>query len=95
MIETKRLKLYAASKEEMEAIIASQTDEVMKTAYTEMLDGSLQHPDQWEWYAIWIIELKDGTRIGEFDEDASGVAELLDRRLGDAETVDTVAEDVE
>lgn len=79
MIETNRLKLYAASKEEMEAVIASQTDEVMKTAYTEMLDGSLQHPDQWEWYAIWIIELKDGTRIGDLcykGLNADGSAEI-------------------
>lgn len=30
-----------------------------------MLNGSLSHPDQWEWYVIWIIELKDGTHIGE------------------------------
>ena len=31
----------------------------------------------------------------ELDEDAAGVADLLDRGLGDSETVDTVAEDVE
>ena len=30
-----------------------------------MLGGCLNNPGQWEWYAIWMIELKDGTHIGE------------------------------
>lgn len=49
----------------MMAFIAEQSVDVLKAAYTEMLDGCLSHPDQWEWYAIWMIELKDGTHIGE------------------------------
>ena len=65
MIETKRLKIYAANKEQMEAFIAGQTVDVLKLAYTEMLEGCLAHPDQWEWYAIWMVELKDGTHVGE------------------------------
>lgn len=65
MVETNRLKLYAASQEQMETFIAAQTVDVLKAAYTEMLDGCLSHPNQWEWYAIWMIELKDGTHIGE------------------------------
>ena len=65
MIETNRLIVYPASREQMEAFIAVQIDPVLKAAYTEMLNGCLAHPDQWEWYAIWMIELKDGTHIGE------------------------------
>ena len=65
MIETKRLKIYAASKEQMEAFIAAQSVDVLKAAYSEMLSGALTHPDKWEWYAIRMIELKDGTHIGE------------------------------
>ena len=65
MIETKRLKVYAASRDTMEEFINSQTVDVLKAAYAEMLDGCLKHPEQWEWYAIWMIELKDGTHIGE------------------------------
>ena len=65
MIETNRLKIYPASKEQMEAFIAAQSVDVLKAAYTEMLNGCLAHPDQWEWYAIWMIELKDGAHIGE------------------------------
>ena len=79
MIETKRLKIYAASREQMEAFIAAQSVDVLKEAYTEMLNGCLAHPDQWEWYAIWMIESKDGTHIGELcfkglSED--GIAEI-------------------
>ena len=65
MIETKRLKIYAASEEQMEAFIAAQSVDVLKAAYTEMLEGCLAHPDEWEWYAIWMAELKNGTHIGE------------------------------
>ncbi len=79
MIETKRLRIYAASKEQMEAFIAVQSVDVLKAAYTEMLNGCLSHPNQWEWYAIWMIELKDGTHIGELcfkGIDESGDAEI-------------------
>ena len=65
MIETERLKLYPASKEQMEVFIESQTVDVLKAAYTEMLNGCIEHSEQWDWYAIWMIELKDGTHIGE------------------------------
>ncbi|SFC96009.1 GNAT family N-acetyltransferase [Ruminococcus albus] len=79
MIETNRLKIYAASQATMEAFIESQTIDVLKAAYTEMLNGCLAHPDQWEWYAIWMIELKDGTHIGELcfkGLSADGIAEI-------------------
>ena len=65
MIETNRLRIYPASNEQVEAFIAAQTVDILKAAYTEMLNGALTHPDQWEWYAIWMIELKDGTHVGE------------------------------
>lgn len=79
MIETARLKIYTATQSEMEAIIAAEPVEEMKLAYTEMLDGCLQHPEQWEWYAIWMIDLKDGTHIGDLcfkGLDASGKSEI-------------------
>lgn len=65
MIETRNLKIYAASQNEMEKFIELQTNDVLKTAYKEMLNGCIENPEQWEWYAIWMIELKDGTHIGE------------------------------
>ena len=65
MLETKRLKIYASSQDIMEQFIEAQTVDVLKAAYTEMLNGCLEHPDKWEWYAVWMLELKDGTNIGE------------------------------
>ena len=63
----------------MEIFIDSQTDEVLKTAYSEMLENSLKYPDKWEWYAMWIIELKNGTHIGELcfkGLDLNGLTEI-------------------
>ena len=79
IIETDRLKIYAASREEMIKFIESQTVDVLKPAYEEMLNGCLKNPDQWEWYAIWMIELKNGTHIGELcfkGLDSNGIAEI-------------------
>ncbi len=78
-IETERLNIYVASKEEMEEFISNQSIKELKDAYAEMLNGCLKHPAQWEWYAIWMIELKDGTHVGELcfkGIDEKGVAEI-------------------
>ncbi len=78
-METDRLRIYAASKEQMESFIAVQSIDVLKAAYQEMLDGCLAHSDQWVWYAIWMVELKDGTHIGEIcfkGIDAAGSVEI-------------------
>ena len=79
MLETGRLKISASSQDIMEQFIEAQTVPELKAAYTEMLNGCLNHPDQWEWYAIWMIELKDGTHIGELcfkGLSANGIAEI-------------------
>ncbi len=65
MLETKRLKLHIASREEMERYIEEQTAPELKQAYGEMLQGCLDRPDQWAWHAIWMIALKDGTHVGD------------------------------
>jgi len=65
MIETERLRIHVASREEMEIFIAGQTVPDLKEAYGEMLQGSLDHPDEWDWYAIWMLEFKDGRHLGE------------------------------
>ena len=59
-------------------LIAAEKNEEIRAAYTEMLEGSLAYPDQREWYAIWIIELKNGTRIGDlcFKGLINGIAEI-------------------
>ena len=65
MMRTERLRLYPASREQMETMIASEQEEELKKAYAEMLDGCLRHPDQWDWYAVWMIEKTDGTPVGD------------------------------
>ena len=65
MVETMRLTLHPASREEMEALMTAQEDPAMRAAYREMLDGCLKHPAQWLWYAAWLITLKDGTPVGD------------------------------
>ena len=64
MIETQRLRINIASQEEMERTIETESYEELKTAYQEMLQGCLDHPEQWKWYAIWIIEDKEGACVG-------------------------------
>ena len=65
MIQTERLTLHIASDDEMRDFIAAQELDVLREAYTEMLGGALAHPNERAWYAMWMIELRDGTHVGE------------------------------
>lgn len=65
MIATERLIIRVASDREMEKLIAATADPDLAKAYREMLDGSRLHPDTREWYAIWMIETKDGKHVGD------------------------------
>ena len=65
MIETKRLRIRIADQDEMVRMIEQETDAELKCAYQEMLQGCLDHPEQWQWYAIWIIERPDQLRVGD------------------------------
>ena len=65
MMETARLRIRVLSDEEMVRFIQTQTDEELIEAYKEMLQGSVEHPEQRVWYAIWSIERKDGTSVGD------------------------------
>lgn len=65
MIESKRIRIYPATRERMETFILNEKDKELKKAYGEMLKGCLAHPDLWDWYATWIIEKTDGTHIGD------------------------------
>lgn len=65
MIETERLKLQIASDDKMRSLIEEQTDQEMKAAYQEMLDGCIEHPGQRQWYAVWWIRTKAGDPVGD------------------------------
>ena len=55
-ITTDRIRMYPADIEQMEHFISKEKDAELKKAYGEMLKGCLSHPDQWDWYAMWMIE---------------------------------------
>ena len=60
MLEADRLVIYAASENEMNKLAASEGDAHLREAYGEML----AHPEDWGWYALWLIVRKDGSHIG-------------------------------
>lgn len=65
MLMTERLRIYPASRETMERLVAGERDEEEKAAYAQMLSESLAHPEEREWYAAWMIERHDGTPVGD------------------------------
>ena len=65
MTTAKRIKIYPADRRQMEDAAAAAKDPELKKAYTEMLEGCLEHPEQRDWYAMWIIENEDGIPVGD------------------------------
>ena len=59
MIITERMKVYPISIEKMKEIVEIEKNEILKIAYKEMLDGCLNYPENYIWYTLWFIELKD------------------------------------
>ena len=49
----------------MRGLIKQETDMHMISAYAEMLEGSLKHPQEQQWYAVWGIRLKSGEWVGD------------------------------
>ncbi len=66
LLQTDRLNISIASDEEMRLLIEKQADEEMNAAYREMLSECTAHPEQRQWYAVWVIRLKSGEAIGEY-----------------------------
>ena len=64
-MQTNRIRIYPASREQMEQVLHAEEDEDLRKAYREMLEGCLSHPEQREWYAMWMIEKTDGTLLGD------------------------------
>ena len=59
MIITDRMKVYPISIKKMKEIVKIEKNEILKIAYKEMLDGCLNYPENYIWYTLWFIELKD------------------------------------
>lgn len=65
-LKTKRLQISPMTDQGMEQLIEKTTDEELKRAYQEMLEGCRKLPKQREWFAAWEICLKEtGERIGD------------------------------
>lgn len=61
MIKTERLNIFPLSNEEMREVINNESNEVLKAAYSEMLARCLENPEQRIWYALWVLQLNDGS----------------------------------
>lgn len=78
MLMTERLRIYPASNEQMERLIAAEPSPELKAAYGQMLDGCLSHLDKREWYAVWNVEYS-GEVIGNLSFkglEADGILEI-------------------
>ena len=73
-IETERLRLYPLECEEMERLIEATPSPELQQAYADMLQGCLDHPEDFLWYAVWRMEPKDrpGTEVGDFSFKGKG-----------------------
>ena len=60
-IETERLILYPIGDAEMAELVERESDPDLRQAYAEMLQGCIQEPEHRLWYAVWQIELKNGS----------------------------------
>lgn len=61
IVKTEHLNIYPLSNSEIGNLIVAELDLDMKLAYSEMLDGCKQNPEQRIWYAIWNMQLNDET----------------------------------
>ena len=59
MITTERMKIYPISIDKMKEIVETEKNEILKIAYKEMLDGCLKYPEDYIWYVLWFMELKN------------------------------------
>ena len=80
-IESDRLVLYPISDTELRKLIDNEPESELKQAYSEMLQGCIEHPEQRIWYTVWYIELKNqpGTIVGDLSFkglNADGMVEI-------------------
>ena len=66
-IETERLLLNPIDDDALKALIEKETDAELKQAYSEMLQGCIEHPEHRIWQTVWVMALKSepGTIVGD------------------------------
>lgn len=76
-LKTENLTIRPAQISEMEEMIAAESDEGLRAAYTEMLTLAREHPEKYEWYIAWQF-IMDGNVIGDacFKGIENGVTEI-------------------
>ena len=52
------------SQEETSPYVDALENAALRERYREIMRNTVDRPDVWKWYAIWAIELKDGTVVG-------------------------------
>ncbi len=60
-VTTKRIIIFPISNEETRIKMEKETDVEIKNAYSEMLAGCKEQPDQRIWYAIWLMQLSNSS----------------------------------
>jgi len=65
MIETKRLRIYPASEEQLENFIENEKYGDLKKKYKKLLRKCRKQREQWNWNTLWMVELKKGKHIGQ------------------------------
>ena len=80
-IESERLVLYPINDSELQTLVDNEPDLELKQAYSEMLQGCVEHPEHRIWFTIWFIELKSqpGTIVGDLSFkglNADGMVEI-------------------
>lgn len=80
VIKTKRLLIRALEQNELEEKIKIETDEHLKAAFSQMLDGVKSHKENWFWYTLWTIcdkkTLEEIGSIGFMGEPKTGKLKL-------------------
>ena len=59
MVTTERMNIFPISIEKLKEIAQQEKNKMLKIAYQEMLDGCLDYPENYIWYTLWFMELKD------------------------------------
>ncbi|MBO4349617.1 MAG: GNAT family N-acetyltransferase, partial [Proteobacteria bacterium] len=80
-LETERLFIYPIDDDALKTLIEKEADAELKQAYTEMLQGCIEHSEQRIWYTVWAMEHKSepGTIVGDLSFkglNADGMVEI-------------------
>ncbi|MCR4924871.1 MAG: GNAT family N-acetyltransferase [Clostridiales bacterium] len=53
------MNIFPISTQKLKEIVEQEENEILKSAYQEMLDGCLACPKNYIWYTLWFMQLKN------------------------------------